>query len=387
MHKCISALAKVGLIAKVKNARYDGYRLAYGGLDYLALNTHRKGNVVYSLGNQIGVGKESDIYITASPEGRQQVLKLHRLGRISFRSVKNNRDYLRNRTTGSWMYLSRLAAQKEHAFMRVLHREGFSVPEPIAWSRHTVVMEFIDAFPLRMVDSVPEPGKLYAELMEMIVALAKRGLIHGDFNEFNILIREDEHADGSVTLTPILIDFPQTVSTNHANAQMYFDRDVGCIKRYFERRFKYVSDEPGPFFQDAVKGVEVDKRLDVEVEASGFSKKMAKDLDRYVETAGGDANETAGQEQDEDEVGEEEFDAQDDKEVDNVVQDEEAPQNPQVDDPQLAEQLGALDVSDDLAVKPMHRADFGLMPLELSHETDVVAQKVHSKKKAAGWAI
>ncbi|KAK5012757.1 Serine/threonine-protein kinase rio2, partial [Cryomyces antarcticus] len=40
VHKCISNLAKVGLIAKVKNAKYDGYRLTYGGLDYLALNTH-----------------------------------------------------------------------------------------------------------------------------------------------------------------------------------------------------------------------------------------------------------------------------------------------------------------------------------------------------------
>lgn len=385
MHKCISNLAKVGLIAKVKNARYDGYRLTYGGLDYLALNAHRRGNVVYSLGNQIGVGKESDIYVTASPEGRQQVLKLHRLGRISFRSVKSNRDYLRNRTTGSWMYLSRLAAQKEHAFMRVLHREGFPVPEPIAWSRHTVVMEFIDAFPLRMVDSVPEPGKLYAELMAMIVKLARRGLIHGDFNEFNILIKENEKADGRVTLEPILIDFPQTVSTNHANAQMYFDRDVGCVKRYFERRFKYVSDEPGPFFKDAVKGIEMDKRLDVEVEASGFSKKMAKDLDRYVETAGGDGEQQA---EDGEEGGamSDEFENEEVEEQDAAGGSDE-PQDPQVDDPKLAEDLGSLSMGDDLAVKPASRADLGLMPLELPRDPDVVAQKVHTKKKAAGWAI
>jgi len=36
VHRNISTLAKDGLIAKVKNARYDGYRLTYGGLDYLA---------------------------------------------------------------------------------------------------------------------------------------------------------------------------------------------------------------------------------------------------------------------------------------------------------------------------------------------------------------
>ncbi|KAK4996925.1 hypothetical protein LTR28_000026, partial [Elasticomyces elasticus] len=124
--KSISSLAKVGLIAKVKNATYDGYRLTYGGLDYLALNTYRKQSSVYSVGNQIGVGKESDIYVVADPNGTQRVLKIHRLGRISFRTVKTNRDYLRNRSSASWMYLSRLAAMKEYAFMRVLKDNGFS---------------------------------------------------------------------------------------------------------------------------------------------------------------------------------------------------------------------------------------------------------------------
>jgi RIO kinase 2 len=100
VHKSISALAKVGLIARLKNAKYDGYRLTYGGLDYLALNTYRKRKDVYSVGNQIGVGKESDIFVVADEQGVQRVLKIHRLGRISFRTVKANRDYLRNRSPG-----------------------------------------------------------------------------------------------------------------------------------------------------------------------------------------------------------------------------------------------------------------------------------------------
>ncbi|GAB1730301.1 hypothetical protein NU195Hw_g8534t2 [Hortaea werneckii] len=389
VHKCISNLAKVGLIAKVKNAKYDGYRLSYGGLDYLALNTHRKANSIFSLGNQIGVGKESDIYISAGPDGRQLILKLHRLGRISFRSVKSNRDYLRKRSTGSWMYLSRLAAQKEHAFMRVLYREGFPVPEPVAWSRHTVVMEFIDAFPLRMIEKVPNPGKLYAELMDMIVRLARRGLIHGDFNEFNILIKE-EGPDDKIKLTPIVIDFPQTVSTNHMNAKMYFDRDVACIKRYFERRLKYTSDVPGPFFADALKGADPESRLDVEVEASGFSKKMAKDLDRYVEAVGGEQEESdvIASAEDADELGEEEEGfGEDDEDVVHETGEEDVQQDPEIDDPKLADQLGSLSVQDDFAVKPPTRADFGLAPLDLQSDADAVAEKVKSKKKASGWAI
>ncbi|KAK3070323.1 Serine/threonine-protein kinase rio2 [Teratosphaeriaceae sp. CCFEE 6253] len=388
VHRCISALAKVDLIARVKNAKYDGYRLTYGGLDYLALNTHRKANAIYSLGNQIGVGKESDIYITASPDGRQLVLKLHRLGRISFRTVKANRDYLRNRNSGSWMYLSRLAAQKEHAFMRVLHREGFPVPEPVAWSRHTVVMEFIDSFPLRMIESIPDPGKLYGELMDMIVALAQRGLIHGDFNEFNILIKE-KSVGGKIRLEPILIDFPQTISTNHANAQMYFDRDVACVKRYFERRFKYTSAEAGPFFAEATRGIDPERRLDVEVEASGFSKKMAKELQQYVEVVGRDQTEGDGLEAGVDSEAEDDSDGEDEEVQGDRDErgEEDAQQELQADALELADQMGSLTVDYDLDVKPVERSKYGLVPLDLPQDPDGVAEKVKTKKKASGWAI
>ncbi|KAK3678212.1 Serine/threonine-protein kinase rio2 [Recurvomyces mirabilis] len=388
VHRNISNLAKVGLIAKVKNAKYDGYRLTYGGLDYLALNTHRKSSHIYSLGNQIGVGKESDIYITASPSNRPLVLKLHRLGRISFRTVKANRDYLRNRQTGSWMYLSRLAAQKEHAFMKVLYREGFPVPEPVAWNRHTVVMEFIDSFPLRQIDSVPDPGKLYAELMEIIVRLAQRGLIHGDFNEFNILVKEipDAKAEGGVRLEPIVIDFPQTVSTNHVNAEMYFDRDAACVKRYFERRFKFTVEEPGPFFKDAIKGADPERRLDVEVEASGFSRKMAKELERFVEVVPG-GGEGEGEVEVVDEDGQGVDDAHEGEVEDDDEEVDEDEQDPQANDPEMIERLESLNVDDDVAVKPVRLQDFGLVPFDLPQEPDVVAAQVKTKKKASGWAI
>ena len=285
VHKSISALAKVGLIARVKEAKYDGYRLTYGGLDYLALHTHSQRKDVYSVGNRIGVGKESDIMVVADDKGTQKVLKIHRLGRISFRTVKSNRDYLKNRASGSWMYLSRLAAMKEYAFMKALMEEGFSVPEPLAQSRHTIVMTLVDAFPLRQISTVPDPASLYAELISVILRLANHGLIHGDFNEFNILIKETKHTaeDGeeSIRLDPVIIDFPQMVSMEHQNAEMYFDRDVDCIKRFFSRRFHFTSTEPGPFFKDAKKSLSKGgfKRLDATVEASGFTKKMIKDLE------------------------------------------------------------------------------------------------------------
>ena len=61
----------------------------------------------------------------------------------------------------------------------------------------------------------------------MVVKFAEYGLIHGDFNEFNILISEE----GKLTV----IDFPQCISSSHLNGKEYFERDVECLYRYFDK--------------------------------------------------------------------------------------------------------------------------------------------------------
>ena len=48
--------------------------------------------------------------------------------------------------------------------------------------------------------------------MELIVKLGNNGVIHSDFNEFNVMVNDDGK--------PVLIDFPQMVSTEHENAKM-----------------------------------------------------------------------------------------------------------------------------------------------------------------------
>lgn len=117
----------------------------------------------------------------------------------------------------------------------------------------------------------------------------------------------DDKKVESLVLIPILIDFPQMVSVDHANAEYYFDRDVNCIKKFFERRFHFTSDEKGPHFKNARKLIGKDgaKRLDVSVEASGFSKKMAKELETYMKEVGvdgdGDPNAARGDEEDDSE--------------------------------------------------------------------------------------
>ncbi|EKM83822.1 hypothetical protein AGABI1DRAFT_117292 [Agaricus bisporus var. burnettii JB137-S8] len=276
VNKLIGNLAKRNLVSKMQNSKYDGYRLTYGGYDYLAMRALSKRDSMYSVGNQIGVGKESDIYIVANSEGEEMVLKLHRLGRVSFRAIKEKRDYLGKRKSASWMYMSRLAAQKEWAFMKVLYDNGFPVPKPIDQARHCILMGYIDAYPLRQVAELPSPGRLYSKLMDLIVRFANAGLIHGDFNEFNILVLRE-------TGEPIVIDFPQMVSTSHENAEWYFNRDVECIRTFFRRRYQYESVLYPKFsrvLRECPSGEEF--RLDVMVAASGFGNKEMKVLEEYI---------------------------------------------------------------------------------------------------------
>lgn len=249
--------------------------MSYRGYDYLALKALVKRESVFAVGNQIGIGKESDIFVVSGSNGEQNVLKVHRLGRISFRTVKKNRDYLRNRQSASWMYLSRLAAQKEFAFMKILYEHGFPVPTPIDQSRHHVVMSLIDGFPMRQLKNHEDPARLYSTLMNFIVRLAGHGLIHCDFNEFNIMIRENvEDREDEI----VVIDFPQCISISHVDAKRYFERDVNCIRLFFEKKLGYIA-EDYPRFDRDVKRVE---KLDVLVEASGFSKKQAKEFEKAM---------------------------------------------------------------------------------------------------------
>ena len=104
--------------------------------------------------------------------------------------------------------------------------------------------------------------------MNLIVQLASQGLIHGDYNEFNILVYEDGR--------PILIDFPQMISIDHPNAKDYFERDVECIRTFFKRKFRFEAEE-APQWDD----VERVGRLDFEVQASGVGGKLSREMDEF----------------------------------------------------------------------------------------------------------
>jgi RIO kinase 2 len=80
------------------------------GYDFLAIRALTARGSIASVGRQIGVGKESDVFEVADDEGRVMALKLHRLGRTSFRAVKSKRDYVKRGSHFRWVGLQSAAA-------------------------------------------------------------------------------------------------------------------------------------------------------------------------------------------------------------------------------------------------------------------------------------
>ena len=168
----------------------DGFKLTYLGYDFLSLKAMSHRETVSAVGKQIGVGKESGLlflcfvraltntcakifflwliktekncalsFIGESKHVKTIKLRsnaLCRLGRTSFRAIKNKRDYMKHRKAASWLYMSRLAAIKEYAFMKALYAHDFPVPKPIDHSRHCVLMSLCKGYPMYVFTLIKE---------------------------------------------------------------------------------------------------------------------------------------------------------------------------------------------------------------------------------------
>lgn len=319
-YRILSTLLRYKLVAHTLK-EYDGYRLSYLGYDILAIRALQARGVIGTVGNQIGVGKESDIFQAVDPEGNEVVVKVHRLGRTSFRAVRKSRDYLIGKSKASWLYMSRLSAMKEFAFMRALYAHGFPVPVPLDQNRHIVVMSRVPGFPLAQIRAgkLEFADQIFAKCLDILRKLAEHGLVHCDFNEFNLMI--DEANNGDI----ILIDFPQMVSTSHYNASELLQRDINGLVKFFAMKMKYVPPDDALFsleelLQNSVNTV----RIDEEIKASGFEGFDDEDISEINLLAANGLSLTGNDEEDEEEDEEdEEEDNGEDNEDDDVAEEAE----------------------------------------------------------------
>lgn len=231
----LSYIHKLGLI-KRWTGPYVGYYLTFAGYDCLALHALIESDKLDLFGQAIGVGKESDVFDAITPEGNNVAVKIHRLGRTSFRQTKRKRSYSKNKKHISWLYESRLAAEKEYEALKKLYDVKLSVPNPVAHNRHIIVMERIEGTPLFLLKEIPDKEQILNRILDNIyLAYSKANLIHGDLSEYNILITPE--------LDIMIIDWPQWVSSDHPNYKFYLKRDISNILKFFKRKYDVLRDE------------------------------------------------------------------------------------------------------------------------------------------------
>ena len=223
----LGKLNKLGLIFRIKGA-YVGYTLNYAGYDCLAINSLVKAGLIDSFGQSLGVGKEADVYDALSPDGKRIAVKFHRLGRISFRQTRRKRGYIREHS--SWLFQSHVSAEKEFQAMQLVYKNGVSVPEPISQNRHVIAMGMIEGAELSKYKEIQKPEKILKEILRNVrKAYLKAHIIHADLSEYNIILKPDGHI--------LIIDWPQYVMPDHANAEELLKRDLKNILTFFNRKF------------------------------------------------------------------------------------------------------------------------------------------------------
>jgi RIO kinase 2 len=211
---------------------YEGVQIYFEGYDALALNALVKRKTISAIGDEIGVGKESVIFeAIREPELEiagviPVVIKFHREGRTSFKQVKRVREHLGEKEHFSWIYASRLAAQREYGIMSVLYPK-VSIPKPFDHNRHAIVMELAKGSLLSKT-KVLDPDWYLNEIFKQVKIVYSMGIIHADLSEYNIFASEDGIQ---------LIDWPQYVTLEHPQADEILERDVSNVLNHFFRKY------------------------------------------------------------------------------------------------------------------------------------------------------
>ena len=223
----LERLVKSGLVGKSN----IGFTLLVTGLDIYVLKILANRNTITSIGPQIGIGKEAEIYLAHDSQEQDKILKMFRLGRSSFKQIKRKRDV--NTSTSSWLLLNIQTAKKEYDILNYLRHSSASFPTPLYRSFHCIVMEPFYGIRLADAESLDDPKSVLEKIIGNVKIAYQNGYINGDLNEYNIMVNNDNI---------IILDWPQAIKVDTINANAVLMRDVKNILKFFSKKYKIERD-------------------------------------------------------------------------------------------------------------------------------------------------
>lgn len=223
----LERLVKSGLVGKSN----IGFTLLVTGLDIYVLKILSNRNTITSIGPQIGIGKEAEIYLAHDSQEKDKILKMFRLGRSSFKQIKRKRDI--STSTSSWLLLNIQTAKREYDILNYLRQSSTSFPTPLYRSFHCIVMEPFYGTRLADAESLDDPQSVLEKIISNVKIAYHNGYINGDLNEYNIMVNNDNI---------FILDWPQAIKVDTINANVVLLRDVKNILKFFSKKYKIETD-------------------------------------------------------------------------------------------------------------------------------------------------
>jgi RIO kinase 1 len=190
---------------------------------------HRK--QISVIGGPVSTGKEANI-IYGEHDNRGIAIKIYRIQTANFKAMT---EYLAGdrrfaNIRGSRRGIIFAWTKKEYSNLSRAHDIGLPVPEPLAFDRNILLMEFLGEeeapYPQLRLAAVDDYEATYREILDCTRRLYQDArLVHADLSEYNILYHEK----------PYLIDMGQAVTLDHPRALTFLLRDIRNINRYFSR--------------------------------------------------------------------------------------------------------------------------------------------------------
>ena len=200
----------------------------------MALLKLKDRNVIQKMYGTIEAGKESVVFLADNPEGERVIVKIYMNRSGGFRDMY---QYLRgdNRFRGISRERREVIEEwckKEYKNLKKASKI-LNCPEPIAYRKNILVMEFIgenySPYPKLKDVNIENPEAGFNKVLNDIKKLwTEEKLVHGDLSEYNIII------DGEGELT--WIDFAQGVHTSHPEAENFLQRDIENLANFFEKQ-------------------------------------------------------------------------------------------------------------------------------------------------------
>jgi len=229
----LSKLSKLKLIQR-RLGYLIGYRLTYVGYDCLAVRSLVQRGVLAALGDRMGVGKESDVYVGLTPTEEKVIVKFLRIGRTSFKQTRRVRDWAEGKPEYGWLMQSRVAAEKEYKALELLFKVNAKVPKPYGRSRHVVVTSYLEGIELYRYQNPTDPYHMLKVILDTLrKAYMDVGIVHGDLSEYNVLVVVSDEVE-----EPYIIDWPQYVYREDPQSEYLLRRDIDYIVRFFKRKYR-----------------------------------------------------------------------------------------------------------------------------------------------------